>query len=208
MRSALLIAAALLAGCALKTPPTHSVVVDQALPSPTRVPSHGAPMRAAARSANDWLKSFNDPTLERIVAEAIAHNPDLRAAATQVAIAQQAVVVVGSRMLPWAGVQLGANTLRDQDNGSSSSTTAFVGVAWELDVWGRLRAQRAASEANAEAVALDYAYARQSLAATTAKLWYLAVETRQSLALERARGIDLRRAAVAGAAATRGWQGL
>ena len=54
-------------------------------------------------------------------------------------------------------------------------------------MWGRLRAQRAASEANAEAVALDYAYARQSLAATTAKLWYLAVETRQLLALsERA----------------------
>ena len=50
-------------------------------------------------------------------------------------------------------------------------------------MWGRLRAQRAASEANAEAAALDYAYARQSLAATTAKLWYLAVETRQLLSL-------------------------
>jgi outer membrane protein TolC len=44
-----------------------------------------------------------------------------------------------------------------------------------------LRAQRAASEANAEAAALDYAYARQSLAATAAKLWYVAIETRQLL---------------------------
>jgi outer membrane protein TolC len=187
MRIALLLAAALIAGCALKSPPTHTGVVEQALPSTTRVP--GA-WRADARGgevANDWLKSFNDPPLELIVAEAIAHNPDLRVAATQVAIAQQTVVIVGSRLLPWAGVQLGATGLRDQDSGSSSSTTAFVGVAWELDVWGRLRAQRAASEANAEAVALDYAYARQSLAATTAKLWYLAIETRQSLALgERA----------------------
>ena len=60
-------------------------------------------------------------------------------------------------------------------------------MAWEIDLWGRIRAQRAAAEANAEAVALDYAYARQSLAATTAKLWYLGVETRQLLALsERA----------------------
>jgi hypothetical protein len=48
-----------------------------------------------------------------------------------------------------------------------------------------LRAQRAASEANAEAVALDYAYARQSLAATTAKLWYLCVEARQVVALNQ-----------------------
>jgi outer membrane protein TolC len=46
-----------------------------------------------------------------------------------------------------------------------------------------LRAQRAAAEAGYEATALDYAYARQSLAAMTAKLWYLTIETRQLLAL-------------------------
>src|SRR6185295_2432970 len=119
-----------------------------------------------------------------------ANNLDLKTAAAKVAIAQQTVIVVGSRLLPWVGAQLGANAIKDFDAGTSSSTSAFLGVAWELDVWGRLRAQRAASEANSEAVALDYAYARQSLAATTAKLWYLAVETRQLLALsERAVGI-------------------
>jgi outer membrane protein TolC len=52
-----------------------------------------------------------------------------------------------------------------------------------VDVWGKLRAQRAAAEAGYEATALDYAYARQSLAATVAQTWYLAIETRQLLAL-------------------------
>jgi NodT family efflux transporter outer membrane factor (OMF) lipoprotein len=56
-------------------------------------------------------------------------------------------------------------------------------VAWELDVWGKLRAQRAAAQAGYEATALDYAYARQSLAATVAKTWYVATETRQLLVL-------------------------
>jgi len=56
-------------------------------------------------------------------------------------------------------------------------------VGWELDVWGRLRAQRAAAEAGAAATALDYVRARQSLAATVAKAWYLAIETRQLLEL-------------------------
>jgi NodT family efflux transporter outer membrane factor (OMF) lipoprotein len=56
-------------------------------------------------------------------------------------------------------------------------------VSWEVDVWGRLRAQHAAAQQNYEAIALDYAFARQSLAATTAKSWYLAIETRQLLAL-------------------------
>jgi NodT family efflux transporter outer membrane factor (OMF) lipoprotein len=93
--------------------------------------------------------------------------------------------VVGSRLLPWVGVQLGGNVTDDKDNSSSSSTSAFLGVSWELDLWGRLRAQRAASEASAEAATLDYAYARQSLAATTAKLWYLTIETRQLLLLSQ-----------------------
>jgi len=182
-RIALLVAVALLTGCALKGPPAHTDVIDQALPKETRIPPA---WRADARGgdvANDWLKSFNDPMLNAIVAEAIANNPDLRAAAAKVVIAQQTVIVVGSRLWPWVGAQLGGSVTDDRDSATFGSTSAFVGVAWELDVWGRLRAQRAASEANAEAAALDYAYARQSLAATTAKLWYVAVETRQLLLL-------------------------
>jgi len=183
MRAALLLAAMLVAGCALKAPPTHTDVVDQALPKDTRIPPAWRADAQSGEVTNDWLKSFNDPVLNAIVAEAIANNPDLRAAAAKVAIAQQTVIVVGSRLLPWVGAQLGANYTDDKDSSSFSSSSAFLGVGWELDVWGRLRAQRAASEANAEAAALDYAYARQSLAATAAKLWYVAIETRQLLVL-------------------------
>jgi NodT family efflux transporter outer membrane factor (OMF) lipoprotein len=183
MRANLLVAALMVAGCALKAPPTHTDVVDKALPTGTRVPPAWRADPPGGEVTNDWLRSFNDPLLEAIVVEAIAKNPDLRVAAARVAIAQQAVIVVGSRLLPWVGVQLGANATDDRDSSTFSSSSAFLGVAWELDVWGRLRAQRAASEANAEAAALDYAYARHSIAATTAKLWYLAVETRQLLVL-------------------------
>jgi outer membrane protein TolC len=115
---------------------------------------------------NDWLKSFNDPVLNAIVAEAIANNPDLRAAAAKVAIAQQTVIVVGSRLLPWVGVPAGRQLHRRQGQQQLRQQLRVPRRGWELDVWGRLRAQRAASEANAEAAALDYAYARQSLAAT------------------------------------------
>ena len=142
MRAALFVVAiAVLAGCALKSPPTHTDVVEQALPQTTRIP---AAWRADARGRrsepNDWLKSFNDPMLEAIVAEAIANNLDLRVAATKVAIAQQTVIVVGARLMPLVGAQLGGSTTYERDDGTFSSTSAFVGVAWELDVWGRLRA--------------------------------------------------------------------
>src|SRR5262249_49691320 len=174
----------LLAGCALKAPPTHTDVIEQALPKSTRIPPAWRAEPGGGEVTNDWLKSFDDPTLDAIVAEAIANNLDLRAAAERVTIAQQSVIVVGAQLLPQVGAQLGAKTVRDKDQNSDfNSTVAYVGVAWELDVWGRLRAQRAASEAAYQATALDYAYARQSLAALTAKAWYLAIETRQLVAL-------------------------
>jgi outer membrane protein TolC len=59
----------------------------------------------------------------------------------------------------------------------------YGGIFWEIDLWGRIRAQKAAAEAGFEATALDYAFGRQSVAATTAKSWYLAIETRQLVAL-------------------------
>lgn len=183
MRTALLLVVVVLAGCALKTPPTHTEVVDQALLTASRIPPTWRADPNGGDLTNNWLKTFNDATLESLVAEALDNNPDLRVAAAKVLIAQQTVVVVGSRLLPWVGVQLGANVTNDRDNGTFGSNSAFLGASWELDFWGRLRAQRAASEATAEAAALDYIYARESIAATTAKLWYLAIETRQLLIL-------------------------
>lgn len=193
----LVVAAALGGGCALKPAPQHAEVVEQALPPGTGIPSEwkAAETRqesesgdsadeTAARVSDNWLKSFNDPALDAIVAEAIAHNPDLQAAASSVEIAQQAVIAVGARLLPQVGAQLGAETINDAGRGSNfNSNSAYAGVAWELDLWGRLRAKRAAAEATYQATALDYAYARQSLAATVAKAWTLATGTHQLVAL-------------------------
>jgi len=185
------IAAALAAGCALKTPPPHEAVVAEALPKATNIPPDWKAAASDAPVTDDWLKSFDDPALEAIVAEAIANNLDLRQASDRVAIAQQAAVVVGARLLPQVGVQLGGRTTRDEDHDSNFNTGfAYAGVTWELDLWGKLRAQRAAAEAGYEATALDYAFARQSLATTAAKAWFLAIETRQLLELaEQAVGI-------------------
>jgi len=184
MRAALVIAVVALAGCALKVPPAHDEVVGEALPATTRIPPAWKAAAATSPVADNWLQSFNDPVLDALVAEAIANNLDLRIAATKVAIAQQTVIVVGSQLLPHVGAVIGGRTTKDEDHsGTSDSTVAYVGVSWELDVWGRLRAQRAASEAGYEATALDYAYARQSIAATTAKLWYITIETRRLMTL-------------------------
>lgn len=185
MRAALSLAALMLAGCALKAPPTSEQVLTQALPPGTQVPpSWTADPRRGAPVADGWLKTFNDPALEAIVAEAIAYNPDLRAAASRVEVAQQLVVLAGAQLQPQVGAAVGGRIT--DDSGSSStfnSSQAYASVGWEIDVWGRLRAQQAAAQAGYEAAALDFAFARQSLAALTARAWYATVESRQLLVL-------------------------
>jgi len=179
-------AAVALSGCALSKSPQHAKVVTEALPPGTTIPpAWTASSEASGPVTNDWLKSFNDPHLDAVVAQAIAKNLDLRQAADQVEIARQKVVVVGSQLKPHISATLGVNTLRDKDEPSNFNSNAeALGVAWEPDVWGRLRAQRAAAQAGYQATALDYSYARQSLAATTSTSWYQAVATRQLVAVD------------------------
>jgi len=105
--------AAMAAGCALKTPPPHDAVVAEALPKSTVIPPAWKAEPGAAAVNDDWLKSFDDPTLEAIVAEGIANNLDLRQAAERVTMAQQGAVVVGAQLLPQVGVKLGGRTTRD-----------------------------------------------------------------------------------------------
>jgi multidrug efflux system outer membrane protein len=181
-----------LAGCALQTPPTQAEVLKQALPEGTQVPPTWKANAKTGAVTDDWLKRFNDPTLDAIVAEAMANNLDLRQAADRVEAVRQSVIVVGAQLLPQIGGQLGIKKTHDFGHEDEIKHTfehkyGSLGMAWELDVWGRLRAQRAAAAAGYEATALDYAYARQSLAATVAMSWYLTTETYQLLGLaERA----------------------
>jgi NodT family efflux transporter outer membrane factor (OMF) lipoprotein len=177
---------AILPSCALWKPPSHSQVVTSALPEGTTIPPQWTAGGNRKEVGDNWLRSFHDPRLNAVVAEAIANNLNLRQAAAQVEIARQNVVVVAAQMKPQVGLNLSYSGLRDDVQGHDQwyeSKKGLAGVAWELDVWGKLRAQRAGAEAGYEATALDYAFARQSLAATTAKSWYLCVETSQLVAL-------------------------
>jgi outer membrane protein, multidrug efflux system len=181
-----------LAGCALKSSPTQPEVLNQALPETTQIAPAWKAAPETRAVADDWLKSFNDPMLNAIVKEAMANNLDLKKAADRVLIARQSMVVAGAQLLPQVGAGLGGKTTHDFGDESNvdhtfNHTVVSLGMAWELDVWGRLRSQRAAAVAGFEATALDYAYARQSLAATVAMSWYLTLEARQLVSLaERA----------------------
>ena len=170
-------------GCAVRKSPSQKDIANKALPNATIPPVWSAPSMAGQVN-NDWLKTFHDPQLDAIVAEAIANNLDLRQSAQRVEEARQTVIVVGANLKPQIAANIGgAATVTSPEKSQTASNMAYGVVGWEIDIWGKLRAQRTAAEERYEATALDYAFARQSLAATAAGSWYQAVETRQLLAL-------------------------
>ena len=164
---------AALSGCALKSPPTAADLQKEVLPQAPLPASFRAGGGAAAPVADRWLATFEEPALTALVKEALVYNADLRVAAARVEQAAGYVKVASASLLPSAGViGLGGG----KSGGGGGLDGVFLNASLELDVWGRLRYGKAAANEMSAAAEADYAYARQSLAATVAKAWFLAVE--------------------------------
>lgn len=176
-------------GCATKSPPTADELQKQALPH-TKIPeAWKAGGGAAAPVADRWLASFNDPALTALVEEALGYNYDLQVAATRVEQAGGYVKVASAALLPTLGL---AGVGGGKSGGSGGLDGVWLNAALELDVWGRLRYARNAAEEQSVSANADYMYARQSLAATVAKSWFLAIEAglQRTIAQEALRSSD------------------
>jgi multidrug efflux system outer membrane protein len=174
-RSLLAVMVAALAGCALKSPPPREEVVEQALPN-FKVPEKYVQGPDAAAIQHGWLAAFDDPQLDALVREVLAGNPDLQAAAARVQQAASYVKVAGATLYPQvSALARGGGALSGDSSGLEG---AGIFANWELDLWGRVRAGRASARDQHGSAALDYEYARQSLAALAAKSWFLATEAR------------------------------
>jgi NodT family efflux transporter outer membrane factor (OMF) lipoprotein len=163
----------LVAGCALQPPPTRQELKRDALPH-TTLPEGwkaGSPPAGAAPAA--WLARYDDPGLSALVSEALAYNTDLQVAAARVEQAAGMLQVASGSLQPSLSIP---GTYSGKAGGGGGLNAIFINASLELDVWGRLRYGEAAAQAQSEAVAADYAFARQSIAATVTKSWYLAIE--------------------------------
>jgi multidrug efflux system outer membrane protein len=199
----------MLAGCALKNPPTGADIWPESARAKIRG-SWAGPHRSGAVVPN-WIRTFGDSELTALVADAVERNPDLRAAAARVEASRAAVRIAASSLYPRIamkglgerqGQELGSDIGRGinppsfggsgtEDSGGSgldtstdSSSRRWVygiaaGAAWEADVWGRIRSKKAAAKAESKALEADYEFARQSLAAAVARAYFSTIEAAQ-----------------------------
>jgi NodT family efflux transporter outer membrane factor (OMF) lipoprotein len=163
-------------GCALNDPPTTEDVHQDAIPKVDLARPWSAPAATTGPVADDWIATFEDAQLDTLVREAIAGNPDLRISAARVEQAAGYAKKAGAALLPAVDILARGSTKLGQDLGTGLSG-GILSAVWELDLWGRIRyGKRAAAGTYASAVA-DNEYARQSIAAMTARTWFTATET-------------------------------
>lgn len=165
------------AGCVVPSPPPASDIQAQSLPN-LKQPAAWATVGGAQGPVVDaWLAAFKDPQLDAFVAEAIAFNSDLQVAAARVEEAAGYAKLAGATLYPAVNaLARGGGKLGGDGSGLNG---AGIFMSWELDIWGRARAASRAGSAQFESVFFDAEYARQSIAASVAKSWFLAIEAAQ-----------------------------
>jgi NodT family efflux transporter outer membrane factor (OMF) lipoprotein len=178
------IAATMVAGCAVTKPPDTPVIVKESLPETTEIPDEfaGDEVVDSGEVDDGWVRTFGDPQLVALVDEAIRNNRDLELAASQVDAAAAQLRAAGAALKPTVGYGLQATGQQIPGKPDEISGVG-VGVSWEADIWGRLRTQQAAAEEALSATQADYDFARQAIAAATAKGWFAATQARMLLDL-------------------------
>jgi NodT family efflux transporter outer membrane factor (OMF) lipoprotein len=151
---------------------------------------------AIAPVAADWWRGFDDPVLADLIARATAGNPSLRVAAARAARAAASVDASRANEGPQLTGSLDASRQLFTENGLyppplagsvRNTATAQLNGSWEIDVFGRNRAQLDSAIGTERASRADADAARVLLAVNVARTYVqLARLVEQRGVLERA----------------------
>jgi outer membrane protein TolC len=153
----------------------------------------GDGVAVAASPVDDWWRTFNDPALDALVAEARRENRNVRTAGLRIMEARAQLGIAGSGRYPQRQ-RLSGNVARggrEQTSGPDTaawSCGAGFDVAWELDFWGKFQRGIEAADANYFASIAQYDDVQVLVAAQTASIYATirTIELRLRIARESA----------------------
>ncbi|MDO9404100.1 MAG: efflux transporter outer membrane subunit [Polaromonas sp.] len=183
-RTTTLLAALLLAGCALNPPP-RSVAADAPVqwnaPVPAAVAAAaaqtGLPHQGNVATLTGWWAQQNDPLLVELIAAGQTASPTISAARSGIEQARAARVQAGAALLPSLDGTASASRSRSAPFAGLSSpptNTVQLGLQtnWEIDVFGGGRATRNANDERLRGAEAQWHDARVSVAAEVANQYY------------------------------------
>lgn len=137
----------------------------------------------------DWWAAYGDSQLDRLISEALEGSPDLRIAQARILQAEAIAKQAGAALLPRVDAQGSASELRQSLNqGFPESFQSFLPHGWhsqgrlaanfdyELDLFGKNRAEFAAATSEVDAARIDAAATRLSLSTAVAESYARFVE--------------------------------
>lgn len=134
----------------------------------------------------DWLKSFNDPLMLKLIEEGKTNNLNLQNTSNNMDKALLLAQQAGASLKPSADLSIGRSQSGQANSGNSQgSVNVGLTASWELDLWGRLGAGVDAATANAQAAEADYVFALHSLSANIAKSYLKVIEAKQQANITR-----------------------
>src|SRR5690554_37689 len=153
------LASVVLSGCVLGPDYQRS---DSSVPVEFRhTPGWKVAQPSELSSSVSWWSLYQDASLADLRKQLETSNQNLRAA--EAAWREARALVGGSRsaLYPQATGQVGTSRTGN-DQGVNKSNEVALGLSWQLDIWGQVRRQVEASEANAQASAAEWAGVRLS----------------------------------------------
>ena len=125
-----------------------------------------------------WWKAYNDPQLDQLISEGLAGSPDIAAAAARLARAQGLAQSAGAALGPSLGAEGNAGKVKQSYNngfpreflpqGWKNTGTLNLRFGFDLDLWGKNRAQLRAALNERDAARVEAAEARLTLASAIA----------------------------------------
>ncbi len=189
---ALLLCSTWMAGCAVG--PDYQPRKAQAVHL-TQQPD--AMLYSNARLQQDWWRQFQDPQLDALIDQALAHNHDLRI--TQARLLEARAVLDQRQLDRLPTVTAGgaytrslsqANPGPSGERNLAKTYQAGLDAQWELDLFGRLQRLSESATARAEAVEADLAQTRIVVVSEVARHYFLMRGAQQQLAVARANLIN------------------
>lgn len=171
-----------LSACALQTP-----LPEQPIAPPTHWASEQATQGGNGLEVTDWT-AWQSVQLQALQQQARNANLDIASSIARLRQADAQLQQSGAGLLPQLSGGLGANRSdserSDADgNSSRSSYSGNLNASYEVDLWGRLRAERDASRASLLANEFDHSSLLLTIEASVASTWFQRLETRRRLQL-------------------------
>jgi NodT family efflux transporter outer membrane factor (OMF) lipoprotein len=133
---------------------------------------------------DEWWQAFRDPALSDLVRQALAGNMSLRGAWARLDQARAVARREGAQLAPeLTGSASAGHTFAGQSARRGSDFSLGMTVSWEVDLRGKLGAQRDAAVADERATTAALQAAAVRLAAAVASVWYQLAESREQVRL-------------------------